>query len=320
MSDNIIEIAKKSILLESETLKNLANQLDESFEKAVRLIYNTKGRIIISGVGKSALIAQKVVATLNSTGSLAIFMHGADAAHGDLGMVTKNDILICISKSGETAELKLIIPIVKSRGTKVIAICSKRDSYIMKASDQGVFIPLEKEAEPNNLAPTASSTAQLALGDAIAITLLSLKGFSPNDFAMFHPGGHLGKQLYLKVEDLWKKNAKPFVHAETILKDTLMEISSKRIGAAAILDNSEKVIGIITDGDLRRMLSAHKNPMEMKAGDIMTKNPIMIRNGELAYKAFQILREKSINQIIVHSEGKYLGMIHIHDFIKEGFM
>lgn len=319
MKKDNLSIARNTILEEARTLENLANSLDKRFEEAVDILYNCEGRIIITGIGKSALIAQKIVATLNSTGSPSIYMHAGDAAHGDLGMVTKNDVLICLSKSGQTAELQLIIPLVKTQGSKVIGICSEQNCFLTKTADLSIIIPVDGEAAPNNLIPTSSTTAQLAIGDAIAVCLLSMRGFSNRDFANFHPGGSIGKQLFMKVSDLYPKNLKPFVSKDAGLRETIIEMTGKRLGATAVCINGI-VEGIITDGDLRRMLQSKEDVNHLTAADIMTTNPIMIHPDALAYEAFTVMRAKSISQIIVSDEGKYLGVLHIHDFIREGFI
>ncbi len=319
MALSILSTAKNTILTESRTLENLAAMLDESFEKIIQLLFNCKGRIIVTGMGKSALIAQKIVATLNSTGSPSIYMHAGDAIHGDLGMVTKEDILICLSKSGQTSEFKLIVPLVKEQGTLVIGISSEKESFLIKNSDYYIYIPLDSEAEPNNIVPTASTTAQLSLGDAIAICLLSLREFTPKNFASFHPGGSLGKQLFLKVDKLYKQNPKPEISPKCSLRQTIIEMTSKRLGATAVIDEHNNILGIITDGDLRRMLQSEKDLTNIIAEDIMTISPITIGHDALAYSAFQKMREKSISQILVEHDNKYLGMLHLHDFIKEGF-
>lgn len=320
MKNNILNIAKKTILSEAKTLENLANVLGEGFEKIIMLLAECKGRIIITGMGKSAIIAQKIVATLNSTGSPSIYMHAGDAIHGDLGMVTKDDILICLSKSGQTAELKLIIPLIKSLGSKIIGICSEPLCFLMENCDASILIPLVGEADSDNIIPTSSTTAQIAIGDAIAICLLSLRGFSKKDFALFHPGGSIGKQLFLKVSDFYTKNEKPAVLTNNSIRETIIEMTSKRLGATAVIDHENYIQGIITDGDLRRMLQSQKETKNLRASDVMTENPICISSEALAYAAFQKMKEKSISQIIVSSDEKYVGMLHLHDFIKEGFI
>lgn len=319
MKKDILSIAKKTILEEARTLENLAHSLDSRFEEAIDILFNCDGRIIITGIGKSALIAQKIVATLNSTGSPSIYMHAGDAAHGDLGMVTKDDVLICLSKSGQTAELRLIIPLVKSQGTKVIGVCSEQKCFLTDNCDLSIIIPIDSEAAPNNLIPTSSTTAQLAIGDAIAICLLSMRGFSNSDFANFHPGGSIGKQLFMKVSDMYQKNLKPKVSLRSGLRETIIEMTGKRLGVTAVCDG-ELIKGIITDGDLRRMLQSEDEVGHLTAHDIMTSDPITIAPDALAYEAFTKMRKKSISHILVGEKGRYLGVLHIHDFIREGFI
>lgn len=319
MEKDLIDLAKKTIDAEALTLNKLSAAIDESFVKIVDVLYRCKGRIIISGIGKSALIAQKIVATLNSTGSPSIYMHAGDAAHGDLGMVMKDDVLICLSKSGQTAEFKVIIPLVKAQGTKIIAICSESQCYLTENADYCFIIPLDQEAAPNHLVPTSSTTAQAAVGDAIAVTLLSLRGFSNKDFAFYHPGGSIGKRLYLKVSDMYLHHDKPSVSENATIRDTIIEMTGKRLGATVITANNQ-VKGIITDGDLRRMLQSRKDLTNLTASDIMTPNPVSITPSALAYEAFSMMRERSISHIVVSEEGNYMGILHIHDLIKEGFL
>jgi arabinose-5-phosphate isomerase len=316
---SILSIARETILEEARTLEQLVESLDDTFEDVIRLLYNAKGRIIFTGVGKSALIAQKIVATLNSTGTPSIYMHAGDAAHGDLGMVTKDDVLVCLSKSGQTSELQVIIPLVKLQGTRVVGICSEVKCFLTEHCDISIIMPIEHEAAPNNLIPTSSTTAQLAIGDAIAVCLLSLRGFSTSQFAHFHPGGSIGKQLFVKVSDLYPKNAKPAISSDATIRDTILEMTSKRLGAVVISEN-DMVKGIITDGDLRRMLQSGEDVGHLTAGDIMTKGPIFIAPDALAYEAFTIMKEKSISHMVVSLDQKYYGILHIHDFIREGFI
>ncbi len=320
MKEDIIRIARRTIDEEARTLHNLSKSIDENFASIVDILFRCEGRIVITGIGKSALIAQKIVATLNSTGSPSIYMHAGDAAHGDLGMVMKNDVLICLSKSGQTSELKVIIPLVKAQGSKVIGICSESNCYLTQECDESLIIPLDSEAAPNNLVPTSSTTAQVALGDAIAICLLSLKGFSDQDYAFFHPGGAIGKQIFLKVSDMYLKNEKPFVEMSASIRETILEMTGKRLGATVISENGI-VKGIITDGDLRRMLQSGRDLNKLSAADVMTSSPITIGLDALANEAFTIMREKSISHIVVvDQDGRYQGILHIHDFIKEGFI
>ncbi|MEE1271281.1 MAG: KpsF/GutQ family sugar-phosphate isomerase [Bacteroidales bacterium] len=318
----ILEIVKQTIKKESESIKKLLDYVDNEFVSAVKEIFNSKGRVIISGIGKSAIIGNKIVATLNSTGTPAIFMHAAEAIHGDLGIIQPDDVVICISKSGNTPEIKVLTPLVKSRGNKLIALVGNTDSYLAKSADYVLNCTVEKEACPNNLAPTSSTTAQLVLGDALAVALLYCKNFTAQDFARYHPGGSLGKRLYLKVSDLYVKNEKPQVSLSTPLRDTLMEITSKRLGCTVVAEE-DNILGIITDGDLRRMLN-NKNIIDTQtqtAEQIMTKNPKTITAEAFAVEAFTIMQQHHITQLIVTDENnKYLGIIHIHDLITEGII
>lgn len=318
----ILEIVKQTIKKESESIKKLLDYVDNEFVSAVKEIFNSKGRVIISGIGKSAIIGNKIVATLNSTGTPAIFMHAAEAIHGDLGIIQPDDVVICISKSGNTPEIKVLTPLVKSRGNKLIALVGNTDSYLAKSADYVLNCTVEKEACPNNLAPTSSTTAQLVLGDALAVALLYCKNFTAQDFARYHPGGSLGKRLYLKVSDLYVKNEKPQVSLSTPLRDTLMEITSKRLGCT-VVSEEDNILGIITDGDLRRMLN-NKNIIDTQtqtAEQIMTKNPKTIAADAFAVEAFTIMQQHHITQLIVTDENnKYLGIIHIHDLITEGII
>lgn len=316
----IIALAKKTIEIEIDTLENLLKEIENDFAEIVRLIFKSRGRLVITGIGKSAIVGQKIVATLNSTGTPALFMHAADAIHGDLGMIRQDDIVLCLSKSGETSEIKMLVPLVRKFGNTLIAMVSNRGSYLAKQADLLMITPIDKEADPNNLAPTASTTAQMALGDALAMALLGLRGFSSGDFAQYHPGGALGKQLYLTVADLYIKNPSPAVDQNTSIRGIIMEITSKRLGATAVLSADGKVEGIITDGDLRRMLESSLNLESLTARDIMNESPRSIEPNELAIESFNKMRELSISQLLVIEDGKYLGMIHIHDLIREGFI
>lgn len=312
--------AIKTIEIEAQALHLLSKTIDDRFVNVVSLIAGSTGRLVITGIGKSALVAKKMVATLNSTGTPSLFMHAADAIHGDMGMITEQDILMCISKSGDTAELKILIPLVKSMGCPVISMSSNPESFAAKVSNFFLFVPVDEEADPNNLAPTASSTAQMALGDAIAVSLLSLKGFTPRHFAKFHPGGSLGKQLYLRVSDLSSKNEKPFVLKTDSLKKVIIEISSKRLGTTAVLDDQGKICGIVTDGDIRRMLSKIDDLSNITAADIMSSNPKTIEPDDLAVNALQKMRVHNINQLLVANEKTLIGVVHLHDLIHEGFI
>lgn len=314
----IIETAKQTILTESNAIANLANFIDTNFENAVKFIYNSKGRVIVTGIGKSANIATKIVATFNSTGTPAIFMHAADAIHGDLGSVLKDDVVICISKSGNTPEIKVLVPLIKNYGNKIIAITGNIDSFLGKNADFTLNTFVEKEACPNNLAPTTSTTAQLVMGDALAVCLLEINEFSSADFAKYHPGGALGKRLYLRVSDLIKNNELPQVTKNDTIVKVIVEISEKRLGVTAVVENS-KIIGIITDGDIRRMLTKSTEINHLTAKDIMSKNPKTIKEDAMAIEALNHLEQNSITQILVtdHNDN-YIGVVHLHDLIKEG--
>jgi len=315
----IKNFAQESVLMQADAVKNLENSIDKDFTEVVKLIIKNKGRVIITGIGKSAIIAQKIVATMNSTGTPAVFMHAADAIHGDLGTILKDDIVICISKSGNTPEIKVLVPLIKNFKNKLIALTSKSDSYLAQHADYKLLVPVKKEACPNNLAPTTSTTAQLVMGDALAVTLLKIKGFSKHDFAKYHPGGALGKALYLKVSDITAENLKPEVSSDTLMKDVIIEISNKMLGVTAVTEN-KRVIGIITDGDLRRMLAKFENIQNLTAKDIMTPNPKLIDNNAMAVDALEILESNSITQLIAEEEGKYKGIVHLHNLIKEGII
>ncbi|MCB0544821.1 MAG: KpsF/GutQ family sugar-phosphate isomerase [Saprospiraceae bacterium] len=319
---DILDIARQTIRIEAETLLALAEQLDATgdFSACVEAIAASPGRLVITGIGKSALVAQKIAATLNSTGTPALFLHAADAIHGDLGMIRPYDLVLCLSKSGETAEIKVLAPLVKNFGNPIIAMTAKRDSSLAKQADYVLWTPVEQEADPNNLAPTASTTAQMALGDALAVALLARKGFSPDDFAKFHPGGALGKQLYLRVRDLSVLHEQPAVGADATLSEIIHEISSKRLGATAVLSADGSLLGIITDGDLRRMLQRGGEVAGIRAGDILSAQPKSIAAGALAVDALALMRQHSIAQLVVLEEGRYCGMVHLHDLVREGLL
>ena len=315
---SIITNAKKTILAESNAIANLANFINIDFENAVKYIYNFKGRVIVTGIGKSANIATKIVATFNSTGTPAVFMHAADAIHGDLGNVLEDDVVICISKSGNTPEIKVLVPLIKNYGNKIIAITGNVDSFLGKNADFTLNTYVEKEACPNNLAPTTSTTAQLVMGDALAVCLLELKGFTSKDFAKYHPGGALGKRLYLRVSDLIEKNDLPQVSENDTIAKVIVEISEKRLGVTAVVKD-KKVIGIITDGDIRRMLSKTTKIDDFVAKDIMGKNPKTIHKDAMAVEALDTMENNSITQILaVDDANNYAGVVHLHDLIKEG--
>ncbi len=318
-NNTILNTAKETILLESNAIANLATLIDDNFAEAITFILASKGRVIVTGIGKSANIANKIVATLNSTGTPAIFMHAADAIHGDLGNVQKDDVVICISKSGNTPEIKVLVPLIKNYGNKIVAITGNIDSFLGKNADFPLNTFVEKEACPNNLAPTTSTTAQLVMGDAIAVCLLKLNNFSSKDFAKYHPGGALGKQLYLRVSDLIKNNQVPQVLENDSIAKVIVEISEKRLGVTAVLDAKNAIVGIITDGDIRRMLSKSNTIDRFTAKDIMGKNPKTILNDAMAVEALERLENNNITQILVTDlENKYIGVVHLHDLIKEG--
>lgn len=317
--DKIIELAKSTLTIEADSIRNLLNYINDDFVSSVHLIYQSKGRVVVTGIGKSAIIAQKIVATFNSTGTPAIFMHAADAIHGDLGTLQQDDIVICISKSGNTPEIKVLVPLLKIGGNKLIALVGNVESYLAKQADYILNSTVEKEACPNNLAPTSSTTAQLAMGDALAVCLLDYRGFSSKDFAKYHPGGALGKKLYLKVSDISSQNQTPQVTPDASIKSVIMEISSKRLGATAVIDNGD-LVGVITDGDLRRMLEKSDSISDLKASDIMNKIPKRIEADELAINAMILLEQNNITQLIVTDKGKYHGFVHLHDLLKEGII
>jgi len=313
----IRETALKAIENEYLAIKKLLQSVDDDFVNVVQLLFESKGRVIVTGIGKTAHIAQKIVATLNSTGTPAIFMHAADAIHGDLGIVRKDDVVIAISKSGETPEIKVLVPLVKGRKNKLIALVGNTRSYLAKQADYVIDATVEREACPNNLAPTSSTTAQLVMGDALAISLLEQRGFTPNDFAQFHPGGALGKKMFLRVSDLSVNNQVPQVDVNESISNVIIEISSKRLGTTAVIENNT-LIGVVTDGDLRRMIQQHPNYQDLKAADIMTGNPMTIEANEMVVNALAIMRENNITQLPVMDGKKYIGIIHLHDILKEG--
>ena len=313
----IRDIATATIDNEVNAIKGLRKSINEAFVSTVERIIASDGRVIVTGIGKSANIAQKIVSTLNSTGTPSIFMHAADAVHGDLGIIREDDIIICLSKSGETPEIKVLVPLLKNRGNLLVAMVGNTSSYLASQAELILDTTVEKEACPNNLAPTASTTAQLVMGDALAMALLSCRGFTADDFARFHPGGSLGKRMYLKVSDVYKQNEKPEVNPGDDLKAVIMEISSKRLGAAAVTEGN-KLCGIITDGDLRRMLETAGEIKALTAADIMTADPRTIDENELVVNALEIMRENKITQLPVMKDGTYVGVIHMHDIIKEG--
>jgi arabinose-5-phosphate isomerase len=318
-SDEILQLAKDTIFIQSDSIKGLASLLTSDFSDVVQQIYSSKGRVIITGIGKSAIIASKIVATLNSTGTPAIFMHAADAIHGDLGSILKDDVVICISKSGNTPEIKVLVPLIKNFKNTLIAITGNVDSYLANQANFVLNSHVDKEACPINLAPTTSTTAQLVLGDALAVSLLKMRGFSSKDFAKFHPGGSLGKMLYLKVSDITINNMKPQVSPEANIKEVIVVISENMLGATAVLEN-EKIVGVITDGDIRRMLTNNEEFIHLTAKDIMSSSPKTIANSALAVKALELLQTNDISQVLVEEEGKYVGVVQLHNLVKEGII
>lgn len=318
LAKNIKNIAREVLINESRAIEQLTNFIDDDFEACVNEIYSSKGRVVITGIGKSAIIANKIVATLNSTGTPALFMHAADAIHGDLGMIQQEDIVICISKSGNTPEIKVLVPLLKRRGSKLVALVSNTKSYLAQQANYVLNATIDQEACPNNLAPTTSTTAHLAMGDALAVCLVNLRNFTEADFAMFHPGGALGKQLYLKVSDISVNNELPLVSQEATLKEVIVEITSKRLGCTAVVDANKNLLGIITDGDLRRMLQKNPDLTGIRAAAIMTPNPISIQQDEFAVKALHLMQQNNITQLVVMDGDKVGGFIHLHDLLKEG--
>ncbi len=317
--EEIKQIALHTIQAETEALTGLQQAVNDDFVNVVSLILGIKGRVVITGIGKSAIVAGKIVSTLNSTGTPAIFMHAADAIHGDLGIIQENDVVICLSKSGETPEIKVLIPLLKQHGNKMVAMVGNIQSYLAKAADFVLDTTVPKEACPNNLAPTASSTAQMVMGDALAVALLECRGFTAGDFARLHPGGALGKKLYLRVSDLFINNEVPKVDAGADIRQVIMEISARRLGATAVISDG-KMVGIITDGDLRRMLEKNEHIAGIKASDIMTANPKTIFSSSLVVEALALMRKHNITQLPVMQEDQYVGVIHLHDILKEGIL
>ncbi|MEL6140787.1 MAG: KpsF/GutQ family sugar-phosphate isomerase [Bacteroidota bacterium] len=319
----ILQVAIRTLEIEAEALSQLTSCIDDTFLDFIDAVFQSEGRLIVTGIGKTAIIAKKLVATLNSTGTPAIFLHAADAIHGDIGMIRPADIVLCISKSGETAEIKVLAPLVRRLGNKLAAMVSRPDCTLARRADFVLLTPVSQEADPNNLAPTASTTVQMAMGDAIATALLALRGFTPSDFAKYHPGGSLGKQLYLRVRDLYIHNQVPAVPPEAPLREVILEMTAKCLGATAVIDENKdnQLLGIITDGDLRRMLRKQTHVDHLLAKDIMTTDPITISQNEMAVKALEVMRERSISQLVVTSvEKSYVGIIHLHDLVREGIV
>lgn len=315
----ILNTAKNTILSESIAIAKLVDFLDDNFVETVDIIYNSKGRLVITGIGKSAIIAQKIVASLNSTGTPSLFLHASEAIHGDLGMVQPGDVVICISKSGNSPEIKVLVPLLKRFGNKLIAITGNTTSFLGKEADYVLNTYVESEACPNNLAPTNSTTAQLVMGDAIAVCLMEMRNFTSEDFAKYHPGGALGKKLLYRVRDMLDTTHKPIVAPDANIKNVIVEISEKRLGVTAVVDK-DKVIGIITDGDIRRMLNKSETISGLTALDIMTKNPKMIKSTDLVSDALNILEDFSITQLVVVDNDEYKGVLHLHDILKEGIV
>ncbi|MFN5704350.1 MAG: SIS domain-containing protein [bacterium] len=315
----IIEIANRTFKIEADAVLQLQQQLNNDFVEVINEILKSNGRVVVTGIGKSAIIANKIVATLNSTGTPSLFMHAADAIHGDLGMIQKDDVVICISKSGNTPEIKVLVPLLKASTNKLVAIVGNNESLLAKQADYVLDTTVDVEACPNNLAPTTSTTAQLAMGDAIAVCLLECRAFSSSDFAKYHPGGALGKRLYLKVSDLATQNEKPMVTEHENLSQVILEISSKRLGMTAVIDNDDQLVGIITDGDLRRLMEKGFNE-NLLAKDIMGKHPKTINKDELAINALELMKIHNITQLIVADDTQYVGVIHLHDLIREGII
>jgi arabinose-5-phosphate isomerase len=318
-NSEILGIARQTLQTEVDGLAGLITRLNEDFAVVVSQILKINGRVIISGVGKSAIIAQKIVATFNSTGTPSIFMHAADAVHGDLGIIQKDDLVICISKSGNTPEVKVLVPFLKQAGNTLVGMVGDRNSYLAQQADHILDTTIEKEACPHNLAPTTSTTAQLAMGDALAVCLLECREFSKRDFAKYHPGGSLGKRLYLKVNDLYTNNNKPEVDSGSSIKEVIVEITKNRLGAVTVVEN-KSIMGIITDGDIRRMMEKYNTFEKLTAKDIMSRSPRQIESSELAINALETMRSNNITQLVVSDKGVYKGIIHLHDLLKEGII
>ena len=320
MNTSVQQTALNTIQLEAQSIEGLAAFIDPSFEEAVKTIHRSKGRLVVSGIGKSAIVAQKIVATLNSTGTPSLFMHAADAIHGDLGMIQQDDVVLIISKSGESPEIKVLVPLIKNFGNTLIAMVGNMESFLARQSNLVLNTTVSKEACPNNLAPTSSTTAQMVMGDVLAVCLMELNGFSGKDFAKYHPGGNLGKRMYLRASDLYTHNERPKVLASASLKEVIVEITEKRLGVTAVTDEQDRVVGISTDGDLRRMLEKSDRIQNTRASDILSAHPKTIPPDMLAVDALDVLRKYDISQLIVAEEGKYLGILHIHDLVKEGII
>lgn len=321
MNGEIKQSALLTIELEAQSIAGLKAFIDDGFQKVVETIHTSRGRVVVAGIGKSAIVGQKIVATLNSTGTPALFMHAGDAIHGDLGMIQQDDVVVVISKSGESPEIKVLTPLIKNFGNTLIGMVGNRHSFLARESDYILDTTVSKEACPNNLAPTSSTTAQMVMGDALAVCLMQLNEFTGKDFARYHPGGNLGKRLYLKVDDLYKQNESPSVEENADLKDVIIAISKGRLGATAVVDKDNRLKGIVTDGDVRRMLEATSNLSDVKAVDIYNASPKVINTGSLAVAALEVLKQFDISQLIItDSDGIYLGILHLHDLIREGII
>lgn len=316
----IRDVAARTISLEAEAVRGLLGSLDEGFESVVRLLEGMKGRLVVSGIGKSALVGGKIVATFNSTGTPSIFMHAADAIHGDLGMVQQDDVVMVISKSGESPEIRVLIPLIRNMGNPLVAMVGNLSSVLAREADHILNTTVPQEACPNNLAPTSSTTAQMVMGDALAVCLMERKGFTSNDFAKFHPGGTLGKKLYLLVSDLSRGHGRPIVTEKSPIRDVIVEMTAKRLGVTAVTDESGRVTGVITDGDLRRMLEKNPDFSALKASDIMHRDPKTIAGDSLAVSALDVMRRNNITQLLVTESGVYAGVIHLHDLVREGLI
>jgi len=319
MKQKILKNAVRTLQIESNAILGIIPQINQDFFTAAHFIYDNKTRVVVTGIGKSAIIARKIVATFNSTGTPAMFLHAADAVHGDIGMIQPKDVILLISKSGDTPEIKLLLPLLKRLNNKLIAFVSNLNSSLAKTVDIALYIPITEEAGPNNLAPSASTAAQMALGDALAFSVLQMRGFTSNDFAHLHPGGMLGKQLYLTVKDLYQNNKKPMVKLDDSIQHVIVEMTSKRLGATVVVNEQDVVSGMITDGDLRRMLESNKDLNTLMAKDIMSQNPKQVQEETLAIKALELMKQYNITQLIIMKDKNYVGMIHLHDFLKEGF-
>ena len=320
-NSKIADLARKVIRQEAESVANLTSYIDETFLEVLDLIYNSKGRLIVTGIGKSAIIGTKIVATMDSTGTPAIFMHAADAIHGDLGIVQPDDVVLCISKSGNTPEIKVLVPLIARMGNKIIAMVSNVDSFLAQHADYVIRATVDKESDPNNLAPTSSTTTQLVMGDALAVCLLQMRGFSQEQFALYHPGGSLGKRLYLRVSDVMDLNVRPVVGMNESIQNTIINISQNRLGATVVLDGKGELQGIITDGDVRRMVEKGIHVGDkIAAKDIMSRNPKQIDINDMAVNAFNMMQKNKITSVVVMKEGRYVGLVHIHDILREGIV